>query len=79
MRIGNCIAALAASPLHGAQARLRLRQDDLSTAIEAENAIAFQGVLNNIGPDGSQAPGASVGVIIASPSTEDPDCASLPS
>jgi len=74
MRIHAFIAALAATSLHGAAARLRVRQSSLPAAIENENTIALQGVLNNIGPEGSQAPGAFAGVIVASPSTEDPDC-----
>jgi glucoamylase len=50
------------------------RRDDFSASIEKQNEISLQGVLNNFGPTGSQAPGASAGVIIASPSTEDPNC-----
>ncbi|KAI0144327.1 carbohydrate-binding module family 20 protein [Xylariaceae sp. FL1272] len=41
--------------------------------VTKQRAISLQGVLNNIGPDGSKASGASSGVIIASPSTEDPN------
>ena len=74
MRIHAFIAALAATSLHGTAARLRVRQASLPAAIENENTISLQGVLNNIGPEGSQAPGALAGVIVASPSTEDPDC-----
>ncbi|KAI1434612.1 family 15 glycosyl hydrolase [Xylaria sp. CBS 124048] len=47
--------------------------DDLDTFIQKQRAISLQNVLNNIGPDGSKAPGASSGVIIASPSTVDPN------
>jgi hypothetical protein len=69
------MAALAATTFHDATAKpLRRRDDDLAGRIETENEIALQGVLNNFGPDGSQAPGASSGVLIASPSTENPDC-----
>ena len=50
-----------------------LRGRDLESFIAAERAIALQGVLNNIGPDGSQVEGAG-NYIIASPSKEDPDC-----
>jgi glucoamylase len=50
-----------------------LRGRDLESFIAAERAIALQGVLNNIGPDGSQIAGAG-NYIIASPSKEDPDC-----
>ncbi|KAL3427311.1 glucoamylase [Phlyctema vagabunda] len=41
--------------------------------LTSESPIAFQGVLNNIGPDGSKAPGADAGIVVASPSTEDPN------
>lgn len=39
-----------------------------------ENGIAFQGILDNIGPNGSLVPGAPAGMVQASPSTHDPDC-----
>ncbi|KAK9422220.1 putative Glycosyl hydrolase, family 15 [Seiridium unicorne] len=41
--------------------------------IETEKPIALQGVLNNIGPDGSLVEGASAGIVVASPSKVDPD------
>jgi glucoamylase len=47
--------------------------DRLEGAIAKQYRIAFQSVLDNIGPHGKKAPGASAGVIIASPSTNDPD------
>jgi glucoamylase len=50
-----------------------LRGRDLDSFIATEKTIALQGVLNNIGPDGSQVKGAG-NYIIASPSKEDPDC-----
>lgn len=56
-----------------ANARCLPRADDLDTFVEKQRAISVQGVLNNIGPDGSKASGAGAGVIIASPSTENPD------
>jgi hypothetical protein len=74
MRTRAFVAALAATSVHGAAARLSINQDNLPAAIEKENTIALKGVLNNIGPDGSQAPGALAGIIVASPSTENPDC-----
>jgi glucoamylase len=74
MRVHGFVAALAATSLQGTAARLYVRQNNLPTAVENENTISLQGVLNNIGPEGSQAPGALAGVIVASPSTENPDC-----
>ncbi|KAK4042294.1 1, 4-alpha-D-glucan glucohydrolase [Parachaetomium inaequale] len=41
--------------------------------IAAERAIALQGVLDNIGPNGTQVPGAGPGIVIASPSKTDPN------
>ncbi|KAI1824008.1 family 15 glycosyl hydrolase [Xylaria intraflava] len=49
------------------------RADDLDTFVAKQRNISLQNVLNNIGPDGSKAPGASAGVIIASPSTVNPN------
>ncbi|ORY19259.1 1, 4-alpha-D-glucan glucohydrolase [Clohesyomyces aquaticus] len=48
-------------------------KDPLAGQIEKENKIALQGVLNNIGDRGSQAPGAFPGIIVASPSTDNPN------
>lgn len=50
------------------------RPNDLESFVQKERAISLQGVLNNIGPHGSRAPGAGAGVIIASPSTVNPNC-----
>ncbi|KAK2767019.1 glycoside hydrolase 15 protein [Arachnomyces sp. PD_36] len=45
----------------------------LDDFISTQTPIARQGILNNIGPDGINAWGASDGVVIASPSKSDPD------
>ncbi|KFZ10301.1 hypothetical protein V501_05247 [Pseudogymnoascus sp. VKM F-4519 (FW-2642)] len=45
----------------------------LDKFVAAEKKIALQGVLNNIGPDGSRVPGAGAGFVVASPSKVDPD------
>lgn len=67
--------SLAGVSIHGAFAEpIGPRQGRLSSQIEQQNKIALQGVLSNIGPSGSRAPGASAGIIIASPTTEDPNC-----
>ncbi|KAF2106605.1 1, 4-alpha-D-glucan glucohydrolase [Lophiotrema nucula] len=65
-------AAVAALSVCGADGRSFLRRD-LASRVETETEIAFQGVLDNLGPDGSKAPGAEPGIIVASPSTEDPN------
>ncbi|KAA8574592.1 hypothetical protein EYC84_006034 [Monilinia fructicola] len=41
--------------------------------LASQSPISLQGILNNIGPDGSKAPGASAGIVVASPSTVDPN------
>ncbi|KAJ8119766.1 hypothetical protein ONZ43_g3356 [Nemania bipapillata] len=45
----------------------------LDAFVEKQRTISLQGVLNNIGPDGSLVPGAGAGVIVASPSTVNPN------
>jgi hypothetical protein len=47
---------------------------DVVSYIATEQPIALQGVLNNIGANGSKASGARGGVVVASPSTYNPDC-----
>ncbi|MCJ1352530.1 MAG: hypothetical protein MMC33_002514 [Icmadophila ericetorum] len=46
---------------------------DLNSFVDSERATALQGILANIGPDGSLSMGADAGVVIASPSTVNPD------
>lgn len=78
MKFRSVLAALAAVSIHGTSARPseqgQVDTNNLASRIETETQIALQGVLNNIGPDGSKAPGAYVGVVVASPSTQDPNC-----
>ena len=47
---------------------------DLNSFVASEKAIALQGALNNIGPNGSMVPGAGAGFVVASPSKVNPDC-----
>jgi glucoamylase len=49
------------------------QSNDIDNFVSKESPIAFQGILNNIGADGSQVGGASSGIVVASPSTQDPD------
>jgi hypothetical protein len=51
-------------------------QNRLDAFIKAERAIALQGALNNIGPNGSAVPGAGAGYVVASPSKVNPNCRS---
>ena len=46
----------------------------LDSYISSESSIALQGVLNNIGPNGTKVPGAALGLVIAGPSKNNPDC-----
>ncbi|KAB8235256.1 hypothetical protein ETB97_009487 [Aspergillus alliaceus] len=64
----NAIAGAVASPFSGYK-----RQSDINSFIEKETPIAKQGVLNNIGADGKLAQGAAAGIVVASPSKDNPD------
>lgn len=48
--------------------------DALASFIASETPIALQGILDNIGPDGKKVAGAGSGLVIASPSTVEPNC-----
>ena len=50
------------------------RAGNLDAFVQKQRALSLSNVLNNIGPDGSRVPGAEAGVIVASPSTENPNC-----
>lgn len=47
---------------------------DVDSFVGTERAIALEGVLANIGPNGSLVPGAAAGLVVASPSKVNPDC-----
>ncbi|KAF2733382.1 1, 4-alpha-D-glucan glucohydrolase [Polyplosphaeria fusca] len=66
------LAALAALPAYGVVAA-SLHRRDLASRIEDQSDVSLQGVLDNIGPNGSRAPGAGAGILIASPTTVDPN------
>lgn len=50
------------------------RAQSLDQFISSESTTALQGVLANIGPDGSKVKGADSGIVVASPSQVNPDC-----
>lgn len=50
------------------------RQDPLASFIAFETPKSLKGILDNIGPNGTQVEGAASGLVIASPSKVDPDC-----
>jgi glucoamylase len=51
------------------------RQSSLDDYLTKQEPISQQGVLDNIGPDGAKVEGASAGIVVASPSKSEPDCA----
>ncbi|PLB55671.1 putative glucoamylase precursor [Aspergillus steynii IBT 23096] len=53
------------------------RQADIDAFLEKQTPIAKQGVLDNIGADGERVEGAAAGIVVASPSKEDPDCLTM--
>ena len=67
------ITACFALPAESQQVRARAT-GSLSSFIASESPIALQGILNNLGPSGSLAPGAAPGILVASPSTTNPNC-----
>lgn len=74
----HLVSALAVAGLwlDGAAARRRLACRDLNGFITTQNNISLNGVLANIGSDGSRAQGAAAGAVVASPSKSNPDCKS---
>lgn len=48
--------------------------DTLDSWLSTEADVALASILSNIGSNGAWAHGASPGVVVASPSTEEPDC-----
>ncbi|KAL1857756.1 hypothetical protein Plec18167_001842 [Paecilomyces lecythidis] len=67
------IAALSAKLTLAATDRSLVKRADLESFISSESTAALNGVLANIGPDGDRVPGAASGVVVASPSKQDPD------
>ncbi|GJN68086.1 glucoamylase precursor [Purpureocillium lilacinum] len=67
------IAALQDAVVASPSVHRRNRCTELEDFIKKQNKVSIDGVLANIGPDGSKAKGASPGVVVASPSRSDPD------
>ena len=66
---------LAQIPLLNASPLLQQREPgSLDSFTATELPIALQGILNNIGPAGALVPGAAPGLVIASPTQNNPDC-----
>ena len=60
--------------LAGTQEAISIPQASLDEWLSTEGDVALTGILNNIGSGGAWAHGAKPGVVVASPSTNDPDC-----
>ncbi|KAJ5162517.1 Six-hairpin glycosidase [Penicillium capsulatum] len=58
---------------HVASSQPQTPASDLDSWLESETSIARDGILNSIGSRGAFAASAIPGIVIASPSTEDPD------
>lgn len=56
------------------QAPIPMPQANLDDWLSTEADVALTGILNNIGDTGVWVQGAHRGVVVASPSTEEPDC-----
>ncbi|KAI0425531.1 carbohydrate-binding module family 20 protein [Xylaria sp. FL1042] len=65
------LSVLAAGSV--ANGSILARPDALDSFIKKQRSISLQNVLNNVGPHGSRVAGAGAGVIVASPSTVNPN------
>ncbi|KIH89837.1 glucoamylase [Sporothrix brasiliensis 5110] len=59
--------------LGGLAAAGQARAGSVDSFVAHEQTVALQGVLNNIGADGSLVPGAAAGLVVASPSKTNPN------
>lgn len=58
----------------GVKTQRSLLKRDVDSFVASETPIALEQLLCNIGPDGCHSSGVDPGLVIASPSTVDPDC-----
>ena len=63
-----------AHALNVAPQLVALASTNLDNWLESETAVARDAILQNIGSRGGFAASAKPGIVIASPSTENPDC-----
>lgn len=70
------LAGLAAAQITSSATQWPIRRDEasLDAWLAAESPYALEGVLNNIGADGGKVQRASPGIVVASPSKNDPNC-----
>ncbi|QPH16390.1 hypothetical protein C2857_001019 [Epichloe festucae Fl1] len=72
----NLLTTLAVAGLwldNSCASQSRLRGRDVNDFVTKQSGISLKGVLANIGSDGSRVSGAASGVVVASPSKQDPD------
>lgn len=78
MLFTSVLRALPTLLLAGAQgspvAQNDRRQTSLDQFVSAQANVSINGILANIGTDGSKAQGAAAGIVVASPSRSNPDC-----
>ena len=68
-------AALVLASVRGGSLTSHTKRDTLNNFIKRQQDVSVQGILKNVGPDGSNAKGLPPGVLIASP-TSNPPCKS---
>lgn len=64
--------------LAATQEPISIPQTSLDEWLSNEVEVALTGILNNIGSEGAWAHEAKPGVVVASPSTNEPDCTTTP-
>lgn len=64
--------------LAATQAPISIPEASLDEWLSNEVNVALTSILNNIGSEGAWAHGAKPGVVVASPSTNEPDCTITP-
>lgn len=74
MKFNNAALIALLAALAAGSRLLAQKQSTLDDFISSERKIALQGAINNIGGSGSSlVPGADPGIVVASPSRDNPD------
>lgn len=73
MRISLSLSLIVGAALASPAALHERATGSLSSWLASESTVALQGILNNIGASGSKAQGAKSGIVVASPSTSNPN------
>lgn len=77
-RVSYALCALAFSSWATAAPQLNARATgSVDSWFASETTVALDGILANIGADGEFSKSAKSGIVIASPSTDNPDCEEL--